>query len=158
MLALQTGDRAALAELYDRHTTRLHTFLVRWTGDAAAAEDLLHDTFVRLLAPRVAYDGRAPFRSWLYRVARNLATDRFRRLGRWVEMDESSEPISDDPTPIDDRLSPGHREVILLRTDLDMSHRELAAELGCSEGAARVRLHRALAELRRHWTQEVGHA
>ena len=169
MESVLRGERRALGSLYNHHSAPLFNFLVRWTGEPAAAEDLMHDTFLRLLAPGVRYDGRGRFRTWLFRIARNLATDRFRRERVQVDIAEV-EPLSNAGTTalealtdLEDhgrleralgRIDERHREVLMLRTELDLSHRELGNELGCAEGAARVRLHRALAALRHAWNEE----
>lgn len=171
MHAVLNGDRDALTVLYDRHHAKLFTFLARWTGDEHAAEDLVHEVFLRLLRSGLRYDGRGPFITWLFRVARNLATDRYRRLQGEAGPISAAEAISDDLNPLEQlerseqqrqldlalaALPAPHREVLLLRTMLSLSHSALASELECSEGAARVRLHRAVDALRRIWYQQSG--
>jgi len=74
-------DRAELvASLYDRHGDELFSYLCRYCGDRDVAEDLLQDTFVRLV--REVRAGRTPEqpRAWLYRVGANLAASRGRRI------------------------------------------------------------------------------
>ena len=70
------GDEAALRTLIDRHREALFGFLYRMTNDRAIAEDLLQETFMRLVTHR----GKSPdrFRAWLYTIAANLARDHFR--------------------------------------------------------------------------------
>ena len=75
----QRGDVAAFEALLDRHRTGVFRFLCRFVGDAARADDLAQDCWLRFIraAPRWKDGGR--FKTWLYAVARNLATDAARR-------------------------------------------------------------------------------
>jgi DNA-directed RNA polymerase specialized sigma24 family protein len=71
----------AISAAYDEHGEPLRRYIARYTGEEAAAEDLVHEAFVRLLAESAA--GRPPVhvRAWLFRVVVNLATSRARRQG-----------------------------------------------------------------------------
>jgi RNA polymerase sigma factor (sigma-70 family) len=165
LIAATRGDAVAVAALYSSHKRRLYSFVYRWTRDAEAAEDLTHDVFLRLLRPGVRYDGTGKAMAFLCRIAKNLATDRFRSLIESDALDdeyagESSPSTLDRLVAAEDnaqleaalaRLRPEQRHVLLLTSTLRLSHREIGFELGCSEGAARVRVHRALNALRREW-------
>lgn len=130
----------------------------------------MHEVFLRLLRPGIRYTGDGRPRTWLFKIARNLATDRFRRLRAGAELDSE---VADDRVvdPVEElnavqdlarleaalgALAPAQREILLMKTSLGLSHRDLATELGCSEGAARVRLCRALDCLRQAWTAVGG--
>jgi len=79
--ALRRGDPGAAAQLYDRHHRGLYAYARSLLRDAALAEDVVHDTFVRLLSP--ARDRSIhSFQAFLYTVARNLAMDLLRRKSR----------------------------------------------------------------------------
>jgi len=74
------GDSAALEVLYDRHSATVLGLVVRILGERAAAEDVLQETFWRVWKSAETYQPqRGPFTSWLYRIARNLAIDLYRR-------------------------------------------------------------------------------
>ncbi len=170
MLRTRSGDREALAVLYGRHSQRLFQFVRRWTLDPALSEDLVHDVFLKLLDPSIPFKAGDRFDVWLFRVTRNHVIDRHRRFREVPqELPESAAASSEDVLngliaeedlarlqAAMDQVAPAHREVLLLRTSMDLSHSELARELGCTPGAARVRLHRAVAALRGAWFSALG--
>ena len=79
MQAFQAGDAAAFATLVKRHETKLWNFVRRYVGDAATAEDLLQDVFMRVLAHAAQWTPAAKVTTWMYTIARNLCTDHARR-------------------------------------------------------------------------------
>ena len=97
MAAYQTGDVAAFQELVVRHERPLWTFLRRFVGDAATAEDLLQEVFLRVVRTAGEWKADAKFSTWLYTIARNLCTDQARRAEhrRAVSLDAPSLPTED---------------------------------------------------------------
>ena len=76
----KTYDEAALAELYDRYAPRIYAYIYRRVSDAALAEDLTGELFVRMLrAIRNERVWRTSFVAWLYRIAHNLVVDHYRQ-------------------------------------------------------------------------------
>jgi RNA polymerase sigma factor (sigma-70 family) len=169
MLAVRDGQ---LDTLFLRHSGRVHAFLARLLGDRDAADDMVQDVFLRALKYRARYDGSGEFITWLFRIARNVAASHY--AGR-----RDADPLvingnaTDDPSVLDLLISTedyeqlgramaalpfAHREVLLLRGTEGLPHRAVAEALGCSEGAARVRLSRALAALKREWQIIAGGA
>ena len=164
-------DPHAFVELYDRWVDRLLVYFYRRVYDAEAAADLTAETFA------VAYQRRARFRdtgkpgsAWLFGIARKelhtffrrhqAETRAVRRLGIAVPaIDEESiariETLADLPAQhaaLADALnhiSDRERDAIQLRVLKDLDYPTIAERLGCSEGAARVRVHRGLARLAR---------
>jgi RNA polymerase sigma-70 factor (ECF subfamily) len=84
--SLQEGDPQALNELYERYAKRLYAFC-RYTlgfADTQEAEDLVHDVFMRLVKAANTFNPElATFRTWLFRIARNLCIDKARRKSRF---------------------------------------------------------------------------
>ena len=166
MLAVRDGELDALGELFERHHGRLFGFLVKLTGQRAAAEDIAQTVFQRMLKYRHTYRDDGSFTAWMYHLARRCAADHFRRA--------HAAPHATDPAALneqaDDRPSAAHhaaarddqallqtalarldrddREVLLLARFQELSFAEIANILECSVGAAKVRAHRALRELR----------
>ncbi len=128
--------------------------LLRAMVGAQAAEDCFQETFLAALRayPRLRPDS-AP-RAWLLTIAHNKAIDHLRRAAR--ERSPAAEPV-EEPVPERDRavwsavaaLAPRQRAAVALRFVGDLSHREIAAAIGCSEEASRRSLHEGLATLRR---------
>ncbi len=153
-------DEAALIELVQRYHIPLYKFLCRFTGDVALADDLTQETFTRLLT----YQGVPPthFKSWAYTVARNLARDHFKsaryRYERTADFEEDAEGLPDDASfATDDReaviqalakLSPDHREVLILRFYHDLKLDEIANVTHTPVGTVKSRLFHALKQMK----------
>jgi RNA polymerase sigma-70 factor, ECF subfamily len=98
MASYQTGDAAAFHELVLRHERPLWSFLRRFVGDAATAEDLLQEVFLRVVRASGEWKSEARFQTWLYTIARNLCTDQARRAVHrgTLSLDAPSRPVADD--------------------------------------------------------------
>jgi RNA polymerase sigma factor (sigma-70 family) len=140
-------------ELLDRHGEDVWRTLRAMVG-AQAAEDCFQETFLAALRayPRLRPDS-AP-RAWLLTIAHNKAIDHLRAGKR--ERVEEIEAAGENPSTPDDAvwsavasLAPRQRAAVALRFIGDLSHREIAAAIGCSEEASRRSLHDGLATLRR---------
>lgn len=171
MLALKAGDQAAFGELYRRYRSRLYAFLVRYTGNRTSAQDLFQETFLRVFRDRHRYQPRAAFATWLFTIARNLFLDSLKRIGtpgRFPDL-ETAIRAAPDPSPgpletLEQReadavlrravasLAEEDRAILLLSRFRDLRYRQVAEILGISEGAVKVRAHRALRALRRALT------
>lgn len=167
-------DPAALGELVELYSPRVFGLLYRLTGVRDVAEDLLQETFLRLVRTIERYEHAGKFEAWLFRIAANLARDRARKLGRrgaTSSLDggwDTQEPRGSEPATSDDgpsmqlmrneagtrlaacleQLSDAEREIILLRHYSELSFREIADLLGVPLGTALARAHRALKRLR----------
>ena len=155
-------DELALTALYEAHRAELFAFLLRMTRDREAAEDLLQETFIRLITETRA--GRQPtqVRAWLYRVASNAAISRgrhgsvFNRLmPRLLDRREPASPESEVlRTERDSELhtalatiAPDARAALLLAAQ-GFDGREIAEAIGRTEGATRTLLCRSRVALR----------
>jgi len=159
------GEPEALAEIYDRYSLPIYRYLFRILGDAALAEDLTSDVFLRLL--QVLNTLRAPrdrLEGWLFWVAHNLAMDWFRRHKRSATQPLAEELIAggeQPPAAVErkqaeqqlraavGRLTPDQQRVILLRFGEGFSLAEVAQLMNKSEGAVKTLQHRAVSRLRK---------
>ncbi|HVU34552.1 MAG TPA: sigma-70 family RNA polymerase sigma factor [Opitutaceae bacterium] len=166
MLAVRDGELDALGELFERHHGPLFGFLVKLTGDRTAAEDLTQTVFQRMLKYRHTYRDDGSFTAWMYHLARRCAADHFRRTNAaphptdpaaLSERADEAPHAATQATVHDDhallqtalaRLDHGDREILLLSRFQELSFAEIAVILDCSVGAAKVRAHRAVRELR----------
>jgi len=156
------SDELALTALYEAHRSELLAFLLRMTRDREAAEDLLQETFIRLI--REARAGRLPdaVRPWLYRVASNAAISRARHgavwsrlLPRLVDRREPVRPESEllraeRETELHTALAelpPDGRAALLLAAQ-GFGGRQIAATIGRTDGATRTLLCRSRVRLR----------
>lgn len=166
MLAVRAGELDALGELFERHHGPLYGYLVKLTGDRATAEDITQTVFQRMLKYRHTYRDDGSFTAWMYHLARRCAADSFRK-GRTAPqaMDPADLHEFADDAPHaavhavtrDDhallhsalqQLDRDDREVLLLSRFQELSFAEISGILECSVGAAKVRAHRALQQLR----------
>lgn len=158
------GDHDAFAQLYRSHAKAIHALAYRLTGNAAAAEDITQDTFLKMLGFLSGLRDDAPLRPWLKRVAANAAIDRLRREQRFVaEADQDTWPDnSSDPAEnmeilgMLQRLPPLVRTVVWLHEMEGWSHPELGERFGRSQSWSKSIVSRALAKLRDDLETGVG--
>jgi RNA polymerase sigma factor (sigma-70 family) len=166
MAMVRVGEVEKLGVLFERHHVALFNFFLRLTGARELSEDLVQDVFLRMLKYRHTFQPRSEFRPWMFQIARNAQFDALRKRQRdrvTPESEHGEEPVCEEPTPDSRagrtqevrlleqamaRLSHDKREVLLLSRIQDMDHDEVAAILGCEPATVRVRLHRALKDLK----------
>lgn len=169
MAATARGDLDALGLLFDRHHARVHALCYRLTGDACVADDLVQESFLRILKYRKGFAARAAFTTWLYRLVRNVCMDHLKaeaarreRSGHLVLEHEHEADASDldaaDPRLVAlrsalDSLASDKREVLVLSRYEGLSYAEIAEACGTTVGAIKVRAHRAMRELRQQFEQ-----
>ena len=160
------GDQQAFEELVRRTYSDSYTLALRLTGDEDDARDVVQESYLRAFRGLKRFRGDAQFTTWLYRITANCASNQLRRRARHrhEELDEAAGPVVDDandPAALADaadlrarvegalaELPDRLRAVVVLRDVYDLPHEAIAAELGISESAAKVRLHRARRKLR----------
>lgn len=163
MVAVRRGEVSLLSELFDRHHVRLFNFFLRLTGRRDASEDLVQESFLRMLKYRSTYRGEASFAVWMYRIARNVLSDQWRKSTKYEPLELADGYTAPGASPFDEvrldqevallrvaffSLAEDRRELLALIRFEGLRHDEISELLGCSVGAVRVRAHRALAELR----------
>lgn len=111
MARIKTGDQDAFAELMNRYEVRLFNYLKRIVRNAADAEDVYQETFLRVYRHAARFNPESAFRPWLYRIATNLCMDLMRKRSRRKETSlESGGAGNDSPLTVKD-LSPSPAEV-----------------------------------------------
>lgn len=148
--------------LYAEHARPLLGFLIQRTGDRAFAEDLLGDTFERVLRARRRFDPRrGGEKTWIYAIALNCLRDQLRRQSAETRALErtgaGAQPDGPEDPSVEDRdelgsalaaLTPEERDAIALRYGADLTIPEIAKLLGERESTMRGRVFRALGKLR----------
>lgn len=166
MTEFRNGNAKAFGVVYDALETPIYRFLVRRTRDRATAEELTHETFLRMIEARDRFIDGAPVRPWAIAIARRLVIDHARRSRRGLLHNPSIDP--DDLARIDEsldesvdvtnglaraqiafeRLPESQRIVVSLVLFDGMTNAEAAEALGTTEMSVRMRLHRACRALR----------
>jgi RNA polymerase sigma-70 factor, ECF subfamily len=154
-----SGDERAISELYDRYAGLIYGAGMRYLRDRVLAEDLVQDVFTAVWRGAGSFDpSRASFATWLYRITRNRA-----RV-RTVDGETYPEPGEEDPT--DElsrafdvasalwRLSPTHREVIVLAYFQGLSQSEISRQTDIPLGTVKSRTTAALRVLRESMLQD----
>ena len=170
-MRVRDGEVDELGVLFERHHGRLFSFCLRMTGNRETAGDMVQETFVRMLKYRATYRDQGAFLAWMYRLARNVCVDHFRSRPRELPEDEGiAERPSPEPLPTERasrreelrllerallRLSVEKRETLLLARFGAMPYAEIAEVLGCTVSAVKVRVHRAVRELREVYSTMV---
>lgn len=154
---------AALSVLFDRYQVPLYNFFYRQNYDGALSEDLVQTVFERILKYRQSYVTGMTFRSWIYQIARNVKTDHYKsryKISDFVQPDElkiTTTSIEQKLTQQEDlqqlelamqQLPAPQREILVMTRFQKMKYGEVATILQCSEGAVKVKVHRALKQLR----------
>lgn len=158
-----SGPEATFRAIYDAHASAIYYLALRLTGQAALAEDVTHDVFLKAFRARDSFRGDASVRTWLYQITlnhcRNLRSAWYQR----TMVNNADELIDAGPTPPSDgpirvletkelgeriratldQLPPDQRIVLLLAADEQLSYDEIAALTEQSPDAVRGKLHRA---------------
>jgi RNA polymerase sigma factor (sigma-70 family) len=173
MKLVQAGDTAQLALLFERHHVGLFRYLLALGRDRTLAEDLVQEVFFRVIKYARTYDPNLAFRVWLYGMARNAYFDshRKRRPERLAGDGDLNEIRSPEPMPEEAitrkqdvallrealrKLPEDKREVLVLSRYHDMRYEDIARVLRCEVGTVKVRVYRALKELREHFCELRG--
>jgi len=175
----QQGDKAAFAELFTHYERRIFGYLYRMVGERAWAEDLAQEAFIQAHQHIGRLGPPHDFKSWLYRIAGNLAIDGLRRYRREAPLPdwEGGEATGLEPSdrrPEGDpeqqarlsevrsavwqtlhRLPDAYRQILILRELNSFSYREIAAALGISIDSVKVTLHRARLKFRELYGLQV---
>lgn len=165
MLKVKKGELDKLGLLFERYHRGLYRYFYRMCRDKNTSEDLVQSVFERLLKYRQSYTGDGKFSTWLFSIARNQFNDhhrRFRRNGNPVQFDEDRLDIPEEKTgPVHQAkekkeileealyaLPEDYREVIILSRYEGLRYNEIAEILESTEGAIKVKMFRAMKELK----------
>ena len=174
MLRVKKGDRDAFGLLVQRHRKPLINFIYRFTTNPGESEDLAQEVFIKVFQSASTYEVKAAFSTWLYRIATNSALNyiRDRKTGLTdslvQEPDDSGKPfqfeLPDGKSLLEDQLlekekinkiraallslPENQRLAVILTKYQDLSLKETAAVLKCSETAVKSLIFRAYTTLR----------
>lgn len=166
------GDTHALADIVELYNERLISFLNGYLNDWATAQDIAADTFLHLLVKKPSFKQEASFKVWLFRIAKNKATDHLRRKKRYPEISLESDscpdiPCSDLPELYllqnEDAqtlyrllrcLAPHYRTVLQLLYFEDMSYRQIAAVMRKNEKQIKNIAFRAREQMKKLYEKE----
>lgn len=168
--ACRSGDREAFRRLYELHKDRVYSIALHFSGNESSARDIVQQVFLKLFTRIGEFRSESIFSTWLHRITVNACLDEHRKQRRFISIDDQGgEEEGDENQFIESRvtietdysmiersalvrravgmLKPKLRIAILLKYFEDLSYREMAEALGCSEGTVASRLNRGHREL-----------
>lgn len=165
MMKVKDGDLDKMGLLFERYKRPLYGFFYGLNKEQELSEDLVQNTFLRILKYRHLFRGEGDFRAWMFHIARNVNIDHHRKhrikateaLENWQERvghheNQSVEmQLTEEHRMLSmamDRLPADKREILLLSKFEERKYSEIGEVLGCSEGAVKVKVFRALQELK----------
>lgn len=165
MNKVKNGDLDKLGLLFERYKKPLFGLFYGINKDRELSEDLVQNVFVRVLKYRTLYRGEGEFRSWLFHIARNVSHDQYRkkRIQATDSVENWQDRIGSDDNRFTayqkdedlellslamDRLPEDKREILLLSKFHEKKYKEIGDQLGFSEGTVKVRVYRAMQELK----------
>ena len=157
----QTGDEAALAQIYDAFAKPIYRYHYSRVGNSADAEDLTSQTFMAVIEALPRYQHRGRFTAWMFQIARNKAMDHFRRNHRVSDVIESFVDTAqadaleaiyqkESKTQLKrllQMLDEDERELLRLRFTAELSFVQIGQLLGRTEDAVRKSIRRILDRL-----------
>jgi RNA polymerase sigma-70 factor, ECF subfamily len=173
VVRVQAGDISAFGELFQRHNHRLCTYLARLMDDDDLGRDIAQDAFMKAFRALPHLKGTVYFKSWLYRIAINLAKDHWRhiQLIRWVPWEGHKESSAIESMCIEGpekqveetelvrmalaQVSSEYRPCLLLDIIEEMKQHEIAVFLGISERSVRRYISRGKEELSKAYNRLV---
>src|SRR5437763_10493105 len=173
MRIVQAGDFSPASEIYDRYSARIYNFAFRFLKNAEAAEDATQEVFVKMMRHANQFQGDAKLSTWLFSITANWCRDYLRKADNKPKETEDvlvTLPASSEHSPdrtLEQRenealikralqaLTPEQREAILLSRYQGLSYAEIAQISGCSEGAVKTRVFRAMETLKKALVVDV---
>jgi RNA polymerase sigma-70 factor (ECF subfamily) len=167
MRIVQAGDLSPASEIYDRYSSRIYNFAYRFLRNSEAAEDATQEVFVKMLKHASQFHGDAKLSTWLFSITANWCRDYLRKAdNKPKDSDDVLLMLPTSPENSPDRnlerrenelrvrkalgaLTPEQREAILLSRYQGLSYAEIAQISGCSEGAVKTRVFRAMETLKK---------
>lgn len=171
------GEVRAFEVLYDRHSRPLFNFILKFVSHRENAEEILQETFMRVIKGHKKFQQRSKFTTWVYTIARNLCVDKLRKLkhrrhksldqpvknggsddrrliekvageGRSGEDGAMDSEIRKRLEEVVEELPVDQKEVFLLREVSNLPFKEIAGVIGCPENTVKSRMRYALERLR----------
>lgn len=174
MMKVKAGDLDRMGLLFERHHRKLYGFLFHMTYQREASEDMVQQVFYKMLKYRHNFTGSGEFVHWMYTIARNVLKDQGKRkklpmasgsvdeMAEWLPGGIDTEGQLEKKHAADalrramERLDEDEREILSLSRYQELKHQEIAQILNISEGAVKVRVHRAMQQLKQVYLKMEG--
>ena len=164
MMRVKAGQLDSLATLFESNKSRLFNYFRRMGNSPEVSEDLVQETFMRILAYRTSFNGTSSFRTWLYGIARNTSVDHFRKHKNSAGHEEFDETLMDGDTTLCEELELEQkhslfnralqgmpvemREIIVLSRFQQMKYEDIADLINCNLNTLKSRMSLAIGKLK----------
>jgi len=171
MLKVKAGDVDRMGLLFERYNRKLYGFLFHLSHKREASEDMVQNVFYRMLKYRHTFTEESNFTAWMYHIARNVLKDQVKKYeisNRYDHIDDHEERIPGGISADEQlekrqarvelydamrKLSDDNRELLTLSRFQELKYSEIGQMLGINEGAVKVRVYRAMQELKNIYTK-----
>jgi RNA polymerase sigma factor (sigma-70 family) len=170
MVNVKKGDLDSLSPLFDRYHVKMYNFFYRMSYDKELSMDLTQDLFHRIIVYRHTYQEGANFKTWIYKLAKNLNIDHYRKYHKWSMVYDTTEYLENDTKLVTEeivydeqkqqlfkaieKLSKEQQELIELSRFQDLKYSEISEITGDSVANIKVKIHRALKKLKEIYYDE----
>lgn len=166
MLKVKSGDLDKMGLLFERYHKALYGFLYRMSGQKEVSEDMVQNVFYRMIRYRNTFTGEGEFKTWMYHLARNVLNDHHKKNKAASQHQDVTElesrigggKLADEQIQKEQELnmlnnaiaslSEESREVLILSRYQELKYDEIAGILNISEGNVKVRVYRAIQQLK----------
>ena len=168
MLKVAEGDLDQLRHLFDRYHLRIYNFFQKMVRNQAVSEDLTQDVFAKVIRYRSSYK-QGNFAAWIFTIARNIFSSYYQKQKK-----ERSHLINEEITDSGEvlvtegneeelshlqrallKLNPSERELIIMHRFQEIKYEQIAEIIGSSQGAVKVKVHRAIKKLKEIYFQTI---
>jgi len=172
MFQVKAGQLDKLATLFENNKVQLFNYFIRTGNNRALSEDLVQETFMRVLAYRTSFSGSSTFKSWMYGIARNTVAEHYRKNKNQVlNCDMDDEELTNDQTLCEEfdtkqrnnifnkslaSISPEDREIIMLSRFQQLNYQEISTLLDCNLNTLKSRMRNAVSKLQMSYQKLVG--
>lgn len=169
LISLKSGNNTALSVLYNSYVDQLYFFILKTAKSPALAEDVIQDVFIKIWDARAFIDPAKPFKPYLYTIARRHLINLLKRASHEVEIIEEIKkysPFSENATDLQldysesndllksaiNQLAPRSREVFLRCKMEGFTYRQVASQLGITEGTVNSQVVKATKSIKRYFS------
>ena len=165
MLEVKGGNLDLASLIYDRYSKLIYNYFLRLSFNREISQDLMQTVFFRLIKYRRSYKPKNKFRSWIFRIARNVFTDYLKSdeaaRSNFVDLNEINASIDAEMDDLEKAgrirnlqialtmIPHGHRDILILKGYQKLKNKEIAELLHCSENTVKGKVHRAVVSLRK---------
>lgn len=162
MLQVSKGNLDLLRILFDRYHVRIFNFFFKMNRNKDMSEDLTQDVFLKIIKYRTSYNS-GNFTAWIFTIARNIFATQYQKIKKERSSEIDEDKIANESSDFEEstrneeiihlqkallKLKKSERELIVMHRYQEIKYEQIAQIIGSSEGAVKVKVHRALKKLK----------